>query len=305
MKVAIAGGSGFVGKAITKELLANNHDIYILTRDKSRMKHHQKITYIQWLNTGDNPESELNGVDVIINLAGESLNSGRWTASRKKSILESRLQATTEIKRIINSMTTKPHTLLNASAIGYYGTSDTNVFTEEDIISPTDFLSDTVHQWEQQAMQVETYGVRIVCMRFGVILGKEDGALPRMLLPYKLFVGGTVGSGKQWLSWIHIKDVVKAALFCINNTLIHGAVNFTSPHPETMKTFGQTIAFVMHRSHWVPAPAPILQLALGEMSILVLKGQKVLPTILEQHGYNFYFPTLQEALQDLSHSNWH
>lgn len=299
MKVAIAGGSGFVGKAITEELLANHHDVYILTRSTSRINNNPNITYVQWLNDSDLPEKQLEGVELIVNLAGESLNSGRWTVSRKKSILESRLHTTAEIKRIIASMTTKPHTLLNASAIGYYGTSNTNIFTEEDIVSPTDFLSDTVHQWEQKAMQVESLSVRVVCMRFGVILGREDGALPRMMLPYKLFVGGTVGNGKQWLSWIHIKDVTKAALFCVDNQSIRGAVNFTAPNPETMKSFGKAIASVMNRPHWMPAPAPLLQLALGEMSILILEGQNVLPIKLELHGYSFSFSSLQEALQDL------
>ncbi|MEH6941903.1 TIGR01777 family oxidoreductase [Bacillus sp. JJ722] len=301
MKVAIAGGSGFVGKAITAELLANHHHIYILTRNTSRINTIPNITYVQWLNNGDRPEKQLEGVEVIINLAGESLNSGRWTASRKKRILDSRLHTTAEIKRIIASMTTKPHTLLNASAVGYYGTSNTNIYTEEDIVSPTDFLSDTVYQWEHQAMQVEALGVRTVCMRFGVILGREDGALPRMLLPYKLFGGGTVGSGIQWLSWIHINDVAKATLFCMDHQSIYGAVNFTAPNPETMKSFGKTISSVMNRPHWMPAPAPLLNLALGEMSILVLEGQKVLPNKLNQHGYSFCFSSLQEALQDLLH----
>lgn len=299
MKVAIAGGTGFVGKAITKQLLDQNHEVFILTRNRPITKSTQQIHYVQWLKNDDKPENQLENIDVFINLAGTSLNSGRWTASRKKQIVESRLAATNEIKRIISKLKQKPHTLLNASAIGYYGTSLTQTFTEQDILSPTDFLSTTVHEWELSAREIETLGVRVILMRFGVILGKEDGALPRIKLPYTIFAGGTVGSGKQWVSWIHIDDIVKAALFCIDTPSIEGSINFTAPLPVQMKAFGKTIGRILHKPHWMPAPAPLLKIALGEMSILVLEGQKVLPSQLEQHGFIFDFPTLEIALNDL------
>ncbi|MGM9925233.1 MAG: TIGR01777 family oxidoreductase [Bacillus sp. (in: firmicutes)] len=299
MKVAIAGGSGFVGKAITKELHAENHDVYILTRNIAGKENSERLAYVQWLNEGDHPEKALEGVDAMINLAGVSLNSGRWTNERKKQIVESRLNATNELNRIAAKLDTKPQVLLNASAVGYYGTSNTGAFTEADVKLPSDFLSETVHQWEQAASKIELQGVRTVYMRFGVILGKDEGALPSMLLPYKLFVGGTVGKGDQWLSWIHIEDVAKAALFCIANPSLQGPVNFTAPEPRTMKEFGKTIASIMHKPHWMPAPAPLMKLALGDMSILVLEGQKVLPAKLIEHGYPFSYPTLEEALQNL------
>ena len=301
MKIAIAGGSGFVGQAITQLLLAEQHDIYILTRHIAKQSPHEQLTYVQWLNELDQPEKMLEQTDVFINLAGESLNSGRWTAQRKKDILNSRLAATKEINRIISVLKKKPHTLLNASAVGYYGTSITGTFTEQDYPAHQDFLSETVTRWEQEAEKANQYGVRTVLMRFGVILGKEAGALPRMTLPYKLFVGGTIGNGKQWLSWIHIDDVVKATLYCLHTKTIQGPVNFTAPEPETMKSFGKCISTVMKRPHYFPVPSPLLQLLLGEMSILVLEGQKVLPKQLEQHGYTFSFPDLVGALHDLFH----
>jgi len=296
MKIAIAGGSGFIGKALTEKLLAENHEVYILTRES---KNSESVKYVRWLHTNDQPELELEHTDIFINLAGESLNSGRWTTERKKRILHSRLIATQEINRIISKMTQKPKVLLNASAIGYYGTSLSHVFTEEHLAQPSDFLSQTVHLWEKEASQSISLGVRTVFMRFGVVLGKNNGALPRMVMPYRLFVGGTVGSGKQWLSWIHIQDVVDATIHCIQNDNIHGAVNFTTPHPEPMKNFGQTIAKFLGKPHYFPTPAPLLQVLLGEMSVLILEGQKVLPHQLIQHNFSFSYPTLNEALDNL------
>lgn len=299
MRVAIAGGSGFVGKAITEELIKQKHKIVILTRNKSNKKPSTTISYVQWLNDSDKPEKELENIEVFINLAGESLNSGRWTETRKKQIMDSRLLAVKELHRIIASLQTKPKVFLNASAIGYYGTSLTQTFTEEDIKHPTDFLSNTVDQWEKEAFSIVESDIRTVFMRFGVILGKKEGALPRILLPYTFFVGGTIGSGKQWLSWIHIKDVAKAVVFCINHDSIYGPVNFTAPEPQTMKAFGKTIADVIHKPHWMPTPSLFLKLALGEMSILVLEGQKVLPKKLLHQGYTFSFPTLKSAIKNI------
>ncbi len=296
MKIAIAGGSGFIGKALTDRLLAEQHEVFILTR-KFQSSH--SVTYVQWLNQHNEPEHELEDVDVFINLAGESLNSGRWTPERKKRILHSRLTATREINRIISVMPKKPKVLLHASAVGYYGISRTETFTEEHIVPSSDFLSQTVHLWEKEASHVISLGVRTVFMRFGVVLGKDGGALPQMLFPYKLFSGGTVGSGEQWVSWIHLQDVVGAAIHCMQNENIHGAVNFTAPQPETMKTFGQTIAKSLHRPHYFPIPAFLLQFMLGEMSVLVLEGQKVIPHQLSAHNYAFLYPTLPDALKSL------
>lgn len=296
MRIAIAGGSGFIGKALTEKLLAEKHEVYILTRE---LRNSESVKYVRWLHPNDQPELELEHTDIFINLAGESLNNGRWTTERKKKILHSRLVATQEINRIISKMTHKPKALLNASAIGYYGTSLSQVFTEENHVQPSDYLSQIVHLWEKEASQSISLGVRTVFMRFGVVLGENTGALPRMVIPYRLFVGGTIGSGKQWLSWIHLQDVVDAIIHCSQNENIHGAVNFTAPHPETMKNFGLVLAKVLGKPHYFPTPAPLLQLLLGEMSVLVLEGQKVLPQQLIQHDFAFSYPTLNKALDDL------
>ncbi|URN95800.1 MAG: TIGR01777 family oxidoreductase [Candidatus Pristimantibacillus lignocellulolyticus] len=296
MKIAIAGGNGFVGKALRTHLLDQQHEVFILSRNTQPYTPLEGVTYVNWLNKGDQPELQLEGIDAIINLAGESLNSGRWSAARKRRILDSRLTATKEIKRIIAVLQHKPSVLLNASAVGYYGTSRAETFTEQHRMQPTDFLSSTVEQWEQEAMNS---GIRTVFLRFGVILGKHEGALPRMVLPYKLFGGGTIGSGQQMLSWVHIEDVVRAALYCITTPSLTGPVNITAPNPVNMKAFGKMIGHVLHRPHWMPVPAFMLKLLLGEMSVLILEGQKVLPNALLEHGFIFSYPTLESGLQDL------
>ena len=299
MDIAIAGGTGLVGQVLSAYLIDNGHKVFILTRDTTNKENTEQIKYVEWLTGNTTPEVELHSVEAFVNLAGESINSGRWTEERKHRILESRLSSTKEIVRIMSSMVNKPSVLVNASAIGYYGTSETDVFTENDQIAGNDFLASTVSQWEEEALQAEDHGIRTVLTRFGIILDKEDGALPRMILPYKLFAGGTVGSGQQWMSWVHIQDVIRIIDFCIRNVSLQGAVNATAPHPKKMQEFGKTIGKVMNRPHWIPAPSFALKIALGEMSDLVLKGQKVMPAKLERAGFDFSFPHLEEALKDI------
>ena len=299
MKIAIAGGSGFVGKELTSHLLQNGHEVCILTRNAGNKRKRPGLAYVQWLNDGDAAEKELEGIDCFINLAGESLNSGRWTPKRKERIKESRIAAANEMVRILKALAKKPQAVLNASAIGYYGTSLTKSFDESDRMEPSDFLSETVTIWEEAAAGSEMKGIRTVYMRFGVILGKKEGALPRMALPYKLFAGGPIGTGKQWLSWIHIEDVVRAAIFCIEHEEMDGPVNFTAPSPATMSQMGKAIGKALGRPHWMPVPSFMLKAALGEMSILILQGQKVFPTKLLEAGFPFSFPGLDEALDNI------
>ncbi|MCM3531692.1 TIGR01777 family oxidoreductase [Cytobacillus oceanisediminis] len=299
MRIAIAGGTGFVGNALAKKLLEKKHEIFILTRNISHKQHSKNLNYVQWLNDDDSPEDVLESIDVFINLAGESINSGRWTEDRKKRILNSRITATKEVRRIISRLEEKPYTLINASAVGYYGTSQVETFTESSRKSGTDFLAETVRRWEEEAAKAEEFEVRTVFCRFGIILEKNDGALPRMALPYKLFAGGTVGTGSQWVSWIHLDDAVSGILYCIEHEQLQGPVNFTSPYPVTMKEFGQILGEVLNRPHWMPAPGFALKIALGEMSTLVLEGQKVLPEKLQSFGYEFLYPELKAALSDI------
>lgn len=301
MKIAIAGGSGFVGTALIDELLKENHELYILTRHPDQHKKQKHIHYVGWLSAGASPERQLEDLDVFINLAGESLNSGRWSQERKRRIVESRVESSKEMNRILSKLPKKLSCLINASAVGYYGISDQETFTEASDSIGDDFLVRTVKLWEKEAMKSSSYSERVVLTRFGVILGEKEGALPMMTLPYKLFGGGKLGKGSQWLSWIHIQDVARAINFCMKNQTVQGPVNFTAPNPVQMETFGKTIGTVMHRPHWFPVPPFLLKAILGEMSVLVLEGQKVLPNKLIQEEFSFSFPTLKMALEDILH----
>ncbi|MCA1032630.1 TIGR01777 family oxidoreductase [Bacillus timonensis] len=304
MKIAIAGGTGFVGSALTSYLLKKGHHIYILTRKlPTTTPSNKNVHYVQWLLPGTSPEKELGGIDAFINLAGESINSGRWTEERKKRILSSRLQATQAAIDIVSKLKEIPEVFINASAIGIYGTSNSRTFTEESTNVGSDFLATTVHTWENHALKAEGLGIRTVLTRFGIILGEEDGALPRMIMPYKFFIGGKVGSGNQWLSWVHIDDVVKSIEYSLLHKSIQGPINITAPQPIQMNDFGTAIAKVMKRPHWLPVPNFALKTLLGEMSILVLEGQRVLPEKLIRNGYHFHYESLEQALTNIIQSD--
>ncbi|MDP4197758.1 MAG: TIGR01777 family oxidoreductase [Bacteroidota bacterium] len=286
-----------MGRKLTELLLEKGHQVVILTR--SDRPSNPKIKYVKWLQEGAAPEKEIEKADAIINLAGVSINEGRWTEKHQKQIYESRMTATDEILRIVESLPEKPSVLVNASAIGIYPPSLHAVYTESSTEISNDFLGRTVHDWEKKAIQTAVHGVRVVSMRFGVVLGKEGGALPLMVLPYKLFIGGRLGSGEQWVSWVHVTDVARALLFAVENNHLKGPVNVTSPFPTRMEEFGKTIAAVLRRPHWLPVPAILMKLALGKKSSLVLEGQQVLPKVLLKEGFEFSFSSLEAALTEL------
>lgn len=295
MRIAIAGGTGFIGKNIANYFEYKGHEVPILTRKPKQ----GNVKYIDWLNENDSKIEQLEDLDVLINLAGVSINNGRWTKNHQEKIYESRMHATDKLIQYIHQLEKKPKLFINASAIGIYPTSLSEVYTEQSTDVADDFLAKTVVDWEQKAKQVEKFGIRTVFCRFGVVLGKNQGALPLMVLPYKLFVGGTIGSGKQWVSWIHIDDVVKAIAFIVDYEHISGPINFTAPKPVTMEEFGKTIGEVLKRPHWFPVPSFLMKFVLGQKSKLVLEGQFVLPNVLMKEGLQFKFPTLKQALEDL------
>ncbi|MFA9559261.1 TIGR01777 family oxidoreductase [Evansella sp. AB-rgal1] len=297
MKIAIAGGSGFIGKTVSSKLIELNHDVYILTRNPNN-KQKKGVQFVQWLSKGSTPEKELEGIDAFINLAGENLNSGRWTKAKKEEILQSRISATNEVVRIIKALKKKPEVLVNGSAVGFYGTSIQNTFTEADSHPGSDFLATVVREWENTASKASD-DVRVVFSRFGMVIDKDEGALKKMLLPFKLFIGGNLGSGQQWMSWVHIEDVANTLIFCIENKQLEGPVNVTAPNPVRMKEFGKTVAAELGRPYWAPVPGFFLRVALGEMSVLVVEGQRVLPKKLEEANFQFQFPELTPAIKDL------
>ncbi|WP_279401796.1 TIGR01777 family oxidoreductase [Piscibacillus salipiscarius] len=277
MRFLIAGGTGFIGSRLTDYFQKQGHEIFILTRNPQKHPYKERVSYIEWLDPHSQPETELENIDVCINLAGTSLNSGRWTDQRKQQILESRMITTREFIRIMNALTEKPNVFINASAIGYYGTSKETTFTEETMVSGHDFLAEVCSVWEQEAREAEDIGVRTVFTRFGIILDQNEGALPQMVMPYKLMIGGPLGDGQQWMSWIHIDDVIQAIDHIINHDELSGPVNLTAPTPQRNQDFGKTLSEVLGKPHWLPAPSIALRTILGEMSILVLKGQYVYP----------------------------
>ncbi|WP_221568554.1 TIGR01777 family oxidoreductase [Alkalihalobacillus sp. TS-13] len=294
MKIAISGGSGFVGQALTDHFTEKGKDVYILTRDPDGKPEKERVTYIKWLND-DHQLDELPELDAIVNLAGESIN-GRWTEEKKEKILSSRIDSTRAIMDLIERQGTKPEVLINASAVGYYGTSQTEKFDEWKEEAGDDFLAEVTNQWENEALKAKDYGVRVVYTRFGLILDRAEGALPRMALPYKLYGGGPIGSGDQWYSWIHIRDVAGLIDFAIQNRSIDGPLNATSPHPVQMNDFGRLLGRSLNRPHWLPLPGFVLRTALGEMSTLILDGQKVYPQKALDHNFRFTYPTLSSAL---------
>ncbi len=297
MRIAVTGGTGFVGKALAKRFLEEGNQVVILTRKAKTQAYQPNLSYVEWLTEGSRPEEHLKDIDVFINLAGEGIGTGRWTAGKKEKILHSRLKATQEVIRIIKSLNKKPNLLINASAVEA-SLPDRHASSWADLTG-MEFLSYVARRWEEEARKAEEMGIRTVLARFGILLGKEEGALPKMVMPYRFFTGGRVGSGKQWVSWIHIDDVVGLICHAIKHEEISGPIPVTSPNPVTMDRFGREIARILHRPHWLPIPGFLLKVALGEMALLLLQGNKADTERLLGLGYSFRYPDLSPALEDL------
>ncbi|ANE45386.1 hypothetical protein SY83_02530 [Paenibacillus swuensis] len=296
MKIAIAGGTGFVGGHLTEYFATRGDEVIILTRSVPAASR-RDVRYLTWEDKSA-LTTELQGLDALINLAGSSINQ-RWTPKGKERILQSRLTITSKLAELTATLKPKPAAVINASAIAIYGTSETDTYNEESPARITDFLADVVRQWERAADQIPAE--RLVKLRLGLVLGKDGGALGKMVLPYRLGAGGRIGSGEQWHSWIHIDDLVRLVDFCIRDTSMRGPVNAVGPEPVTNDTFGRTIGQVLHRPHWLPVPSFAMKAALGELSLLLLEGQRVLPAAALAHGFSFQHPTLKSALVDLLH----
>jgi uncharacterized protein (TIGR01777 family) len=299
MNVAITGGTGFIGEHLTKTLTAYGHHVYILTRNPKKSE--RNVTYVAWLIDHSAPENDLPDVDAWINLAGKSIFT-RWTPKNKDAILSSRLKATKEVKRLIEAKERKPAVFIQASAVGIYGTSDEKTFTEDSVTSDEDFLSHVTHKWEAKAKDIEMLGIRTVYARFGIVLGTGGGSLPLMKLPYQVFFGGPIGSGRQWVSWIHIDDAISLIMHSIIRYDLSGPLNITAPNPIHMNELGRSIGSILHRPHWLKTPPALIQLALGEMSMMILKGQCVLPEKAFLHDFKYNFPQINEALGNLIQS---
>lgn len=295
--VLVTGGTGLIGRPLVDALLARGDRVTLLTRDVDRAValFRGRVEAVDWSGI----EHLQAGCDAVVNLAGESLNSGRWTRARKQAILQSRTQTTRALVHALAQFEQKPRVLINASAVGYYGTSETATYTERDILMPRDFLARVVCAWEDEAARAREAFARVVCARFGVVLSRAGGAFPALIKPYRIGFGGTIGSGRQWLSWVHIQDVVGMLLLAIDEETLSGPLNVTAPVPVCMREMGEMIALELHKPHWLSVPAFVLRALLGEMATLVLEGQRALPTVAQAHGYAFAYSDLRNALNNL------
>lgn len=293
----ITGGTGMVGTQLVEAIAQSDSHITILTR-QDKTTPHPKITYVNW--SKPDWEAQVPNIDIVINLAGASLNK-RWTKSYKQKIMVSRLQSTQALFELFEGREQKPSVFFNASAVGYYKPDLYRTYTELYKTLPFDFLSEVVYQWERLARQFESLGTRVVIGRFGMVLSNEGGALPMMKLPYEFYVGGKIGSGRQWYSWIHIDDLTRAILHTINTEDAHGVFNFTAPIVEHQNLFGYTLARISHRPHYTWVPSIALRIILGQMSTVILDTQKVIPNKLQAIDFKFKYPDLKIALEDLIH----
>lgn len=292
-RILLTGGTGFIGKRLTQMLFNAGHEITILTRSRHAAADFQgSVTLLQRLDEDYNQPS-----DIIINLAGEPIGNGRWTDKKKQEIVRSRIDTTQALVDYIARLDAKPKLLLSGSAIGYYGTDASATFTEQSLPERSDFSHELCQQWEQTALQAEQYGVRVALLRTGIVLGAGGGALAKMLLPFKCFLGGPMGSGQQWMSWIHIDDLIGIIETIINDETLAAAVNGTAPEPVTNQAFSKALGKALKRPAVMKVPAFNMRLMFGEMAdALLLNGQKVVPEKALQHGYAFKYPTIDTAL---------
>jgi uncharacterized protein (TIGR01777 family) len=299
MNVLVAGGTGFIGSALVERLTKENHRVLVLSRHPQALgiASSRLVQTEQWDGKTAGPLiRRLEGVDAIVNLAGESIGAKWWTEARKSLLVESRVAPTKALVAAISPAERKPAVLVNASAVGYYGDVRSGDVTEAHPPG-TDFLARLCEQWEAEARRAEDYGVRVVRLRFGVVLERSGGALKKLMLPFRLFLGGPLGSGQQWFPWVHREDVIGAVLFSLRNSSISGPMNVTAPDLVTMREFARAFGKAMHRLSWARVPAFVLRTILGEMAETVLTGQCVVSKKLEGAGYTFRYPTLGEALK--------
>jgi uncharacterized protein (TIGR01777 family) len=308
MRIVIAGGTGFLGRPLAEGWGEEGHDVRVLTRGLApgESRHDPGtgvpgVTRVGWTPDGQSGPwaSTLDGADAIINLAGESLAGARWTPPRKTLLRDSRLVPTRSLVAAIGSVATPPPVFISGSAVGYYGASGDDVKTED---SPAgdDFLAHICIDWEAEARKAERPGTRVVLLRTGVVLEQSGGALPEMMRPFRYFVGGKVGRGRQYLPWIHRIDWIEMVRWIVETPAVTGPTNATAPEPVTNRHFARALGRAMRRPSLVPAPAFALKAMLGEMAgPLLLSGQRVVPAKARSLGFHFRYPTIEQAFRGL------
>jgi hypothetical protein len=299
MKIVITGGTGFLGRPLTDRLTHDGHTVVLLTRGQPSAT--GSVRHVTWRPDGSAGDwaSEIDGAGAAINLAGESIAGHRWSAAQKQRILDSRLLATKSLGEAIRRAAAPPSVLVNGSAVGYYGPLDDRIVTEE---TPAghDFLASVCVKWEAEAMQAFSPKTRVVCVRTGLVLERDGGALPEMLPPFWFGAGGPIGSGRQFWPWIHRQDWIDLVRFAIGNDACIGPLNATAPLPVTNKEFSKALGRAMHRPSFMPAPGFALRLLLGEMAEgLLLSGQRAVPAKAKSLGFTFKYENLEAALGSL------
>lgn len=300
-RIVITGATGLIGKKLVKVLLTRGDKVIVFSRNKDKAKSiiPGAEDYIEWdYNKPEQWQANLENIDAVIHLAGINLFSKRWDDDFKNAVLESRKVSTKNLAEAINKCNKKPKVFISASGIGYYGDCGDHLLREE---SPAgnDFLADVCKIWENEARKVEKSGVRSVQIRTGLVLSTEDGALKQMLPPFKFFIGGPLGNGKQWTSWLHIDDIVGIYMHALDNNKLSQAVNAASPNPVRMKEFANILGNVLHRPSLFPVPKFLLKIVVGEAAEVVVASQKVSVEKLLNSGFKFKFENLNLALTDL------
>jgi uncharacterized protein (TIGR01777 family) len=296
MKILVSGSHGLVGRALIKSVTAYGIEVSRLVRQKPT----GAIGEIEWHpDEGVLDAKQLEGLDAVVHLAGESIASGRWSDDKKRAIRESRVKGTQLLSRSLAQLSQPPATFISASAIGYYGNRGNELLTEESAPG-TDFLASVCMEWEKSTAAAAEKGIRTVNTRFGIILDASGGALEKMLTPFRMGIGGRVGNGKQWMSWISLDDVVAGLRFVLDNSSASGPVNFVAPNPVTNAEFTKALGRALSRPTFFPIPKIGVQLAFGEMAdALLLSSQRVEPRVLKESGYRFQLPTLRDALSHI------
>lgn len=299
MNILITGGTGFIGSKLTKSLIKQGHNVTILSRDPNKVSalFGSVVTALSDLRQLTSDSS----YQVIINLAGAPIFDARWSEARKQLLRNSRIDLTTQLVESMSHMHVKPDVFISGSAIGYYGDQGDNILTEQSV-SRADFSQQLCADWEAAAISAEKYGIRVCLIRTGLVIAGGGGLLQRMLLPFRLGLGGRLGDGKQWMSWIHRQDWIAIAEAMITDNSMHGAYNATAPNPVTNTEFTKTLAACLKRPALLPVPAWLLKMLLGEMSELVLGSQRVIPDRLLAHGFKFQYPNLADAINQALHA---
>jgi uncharacterized protein (TIGR01777 family) len=300
MKIVVAGGSGFIGEPLVKRLLARGDDVFVLTREASHVRAGRPLPWDA--RTQGTWSDSVAAADAVVNLAGANIAEGRWTEARKRRLIDSRLHATRAIAEALRRTPSPRRALVNASAVGFYGDRQDEEL-DENASRGGGFLAQLVERWEAAAREAEPYA-RLAVLRFGVVLAAGGGALQKMLLPFKLGVGGPIGSGMQWMSWIDRDDAVRMIEWAIDNDTVRGVYNATAPQPVRNREFARALGRALSRPAFMPAPGFALKAAFGQMAEeALLAGQKVLPRRAEQEGFRFDHPSVEAALSHLLGDN--